>query len=902
MISALLDPDPALLDAAAVVERLATDPARGLTAAEAARRLATVGPNDLDSVPPVPRWRKVAAQFRSPLIYLLFAALVASLAVWVAEGSAGWPVDAVVIGVILVLNAALGYAQEARAERAVDALARLTAATARVVRDGAERRIPAGELVPGDVLLLAEGDAVAADARLLTATGLRVSEAALTGRSEPVLKDARTPAGPTALDGKTDMVFKGTAVTQGAGRAVVTATAMATQTGQIAGLVRSVGNEATPLQREVARAGRLLGIGVLVVAVVVIATVLLVFGIHSAADVITAVLLGVSLAVAAVPEGLPAIMSVVLALGMRRMARHHAIVKELSSAETLGSTSVICSGKTGTLTTGEMTIVRVVTPLGEATVAGAGYRPEGRVEHDGVALDGRGQLWRQIALVLGAGGAAGTATLREEDGRWSADGDPVTAAFLVAESKLIAQQGVSSNDGERSGPAVTTGDPDAVLPRCARVRVGDRLEALDDAGRATIRGDAERLADRGLHPVSVAYRDQRGELVWAGMVGITDPPRPEAAAAIAEAHRAGVRVVMLTGDHPRAAARIAADLGIGGTGSPVSGAELAELGDEQLREMVRLHSRYTQVEPGDKLRIIEALQADHDVVAATGEGINDAPALKVADIGIAMGRTGTEVAREAANMILADDNFATIIEAIREGRGIFSNIKKSLRYLLSSNMGEVFTVFFGVVLADAIGLTQGHTVALPLLATQILWVNLITDGAPALAMGVDPSTEEVMDRPPRAKTDRVIDGRMWNNIIVIGAAVAAATLFTIHLYAPGGPVPSSLDTARTAGFSVLVLTQLFNTINARSETRSAFHRVFANGWLWSAIGLSALAQVAVVQLPLFNTAFTTTPLSPGRWLVCLAVSSSVLWVSEARKFVLRRLDRRRATRSGPSAG
>lgn len=892
MDAALLDPDPALLDATAVVEKLRTDPTFGLTAAEAARRLVVVGANDIESVPPAPAWRKLLAQFHSPLIYLLLAALIASLAVWVVEGD-GWPVDAVVIAIILVLNALLGYAQEERAERAVGALARMAATSATVIRDGARHTVPANQLVPGDVLLLAEGDAVPADARLLFAAGLEVSEAALTGLSEPVLKDARTLAEPAALGDRADMVFKGTAVTKGAGRAVVTATAMATQTGQIAGLVRTVDHEPTPLQREVARASRLLGIAVLVIAVVVIATIFVVFGIHSAHDVVTAVLLGVSLAVAAVPEGLPAIMSVVLALGMRRMAGLNAVVKELSSAETLGSASVVCSGKTGTLTTGQMTIVRVVTPLGEVRVTGAGYRPEGRLEHGGAPLGEGNELWRQAALVLDGGAAAGgDAALDARDGQWTIRGDPVDAAFLVARRKL--------GDGPRPTPAdVTIGDPDELLGRCTHLQSGDRVAPLDDSARDTIRTEAEQLTLDALHTVAVARRSN-GHLVYLGMVGITDPPRPEVAAAIAEARRAEVRVVMITGDHPRVAARIARKLGIEDAESAVSGAQLATLDDEQLRETVRLHSQYTQVDPADKQRIIDALQADHEIVAVTGEGINDAPALKSADIGIAMGRTGTEVAREAANMILADDNFATIVQAIREGRGIFSNIKKTLRYLLSSNMGEIFTVFFGVVLAGATGLSQGHTVALPLLATQILWINLLTDGAPALALGVDPHTEDVMNRPPRAASDRVIDGRMWNNIVVIGAAVAAATLVTIHLYAPDGPLPSSVDTARTAGFTVLVIAQLINTINARSETRSAFHRFFANPWLWAAIGLSALLQVAVVQLPVLNAAFTTTPLSVSQWLVCLAVASTVLWVSEIRKLILRRWAAdRRGRRSRP---
>ncbi|WP_096285159.1 cation-translocating P-type ATPase [Mycobacterium ahvazicum] len=860
------------------------DPEAGLTAHEAARRLAAVGPNDIERVPPLPKWKKIVSQFRSPLIYLLLAALLASLVVWALEGAAGWPVDALVIGVILVLNAALGYGQEAHAERAVDALARMTTTTATVVRDGIECRVAASEVVPGDVLLLTEGDAVAADARLLSADGLQVLESALTGESEPARKDPRTLAEATALDEKAGMVFKGTAVAKGAGRAVVTATGMATQTGQIAGLVRAVDDTATPLQREIDRASRVLGIAVLILGVVVIASIFIVFGVHSADDVVTAVLLGVSLAVAAVPEGLPAIMSVVLALGTRRMADENAVVKQLSSAETLGSASVVCSGKTGTLTTGEMTVVRILTPAGDVSVTGAGYRPEGTFEHDGVQLREGENLWRQTALVLGARAAGANASLREQDGQRIAEGDPIEAAFLIAQTKLGAAPSPS--------PRVTKGEPDAVLARCTQVRIGDRLVPLDTATKATIRCGAERLTRDGLHAVAVACpaaADRPDQpLAYLGMVGLTDPPRPGAATAIADAHRAGVRVVMITGDHPRAAARIARELGIEDNESAVSGAEIAAQTDDQLRQTVRRHSQYTQLGPADKLRIIGALQADHEIVAVTGEGTNDAPALKSADIGIAMGRTGTDVAREAANMILADDNFATIVRAIREGRGIFANIKKSLRYLLSSNMGEVLTVFFGVVLAGAIGLSQAHTVALPLLATQILWINLLTDGAPALALGADPQTEDLMGLPPRAASDRVIDRRMWNNIVVIGAAVAAATLLTIHLYVPGGPLPSSLDTARTAGFTVLVLTQLFNTLNARSETQTVFRGLFANGWLWAAIAFSALLQVAVVQLPLLNTAFTTEPLSLSQWLVCIAMSSTVLWVSEIRKVILRR--------------
>jgi P-type Ca2+ transporter type 2C len=375
------------------------------------------------------------------------------------------------------------------------------------------------------------------------------------------------------------------------------------------------------------------------------------------------------------------------------------------------------------------------------------------------------------------------------------------------------------------------------------------------------------------------------------MVGIIDPPRPEVAPAIAEAHRAGVRVMMITGDHPRTAARIAADLGIAEPHSDaISGVELDRLDDVQFRDVARERSVYARVTPQHKLRIVDVLQANGEIVAMTGDGVNDAPALKSADIGVAMGQTGTEVTKEAAKMVLADDNFATIVEAIREGRGIFQNIKKFLRYLLSSNMGEVLTVFLGVVFAGVIGLTHGEDgFALPLLATQILWINLLTDSGPALAMGVDLETEDVMQRPPRSLSDRVIDRNMWAGVVFIGLVMAVVTLLTIDLYLPGGLIDGSqtLDSARTAGFTVLVLAQLFNAFNARSETATAFHRVFANQWLWGAIALSAALQVAVVQVPLLNEAFTTVPLSLHQWLVCIAMASAVLWVSEIRKAVLR---------------
>lgn len=923
--------DPTVREVAEVVAQLRTSAERGLTRTEAAARLARYGPNELTTEPPVPAWRRFLAQLHDPLIYLLLGAIVVATVAWWLEGATGAPFDTIVIAVIVVLNAVLGQVQETRAEHAVEALQAMTATTATVIRDGEPTRIPTRELVPGDVLVLGEGDTVAADARLLTAATLMVAEASLTGESEPVLKDPRRLDRPALLGDRLNMVFNGTAVTRGVGRAVVTATGMDTEVGRIAGLLRSTPQDPTPLQVEIGRVGRMLGVAVVVIAVVVVATVWWSFGVHAADDVVATLLLGVSLAVAAVPEGLPAILSVVLALGVQRMAARNAIVTELSSVETLGSASVICSDKTGTLTRGEMTIERVVTPLGEVTLTGVGLRPQGQVLADGEPLVEAAPLWRQTALVVTGGCLASEATLQPTAQGWTMHGDPTEAAFLVAERKLgttarreerfervglipfTSERKLMTSltaDREQAGRVViaTKGAPDVLLTRCSQVHVGDEVVPLDARWRARILGDVERLSDAAYRTLAVAYRrlgtgeappageapDEALEhdLVYTGMVAIIDPPRAEAAAAIADAHRAGIRVLMITGDHPLTAARIAGDLGIATAGAPaVSGADLEALDDARLGEVVRERSVFARVAPEHKLRIVDALQADGHVVAMTGDGVNDAPALRSADIGVAMGLTGTEVTKQAAEMVLADDDFATIVRAVREGRDIFDNIRKFLRYLLSSNMGEVLTVFLGVVLAATLGLGgEGSGVVLPLLATQILWINLLTDTGPALAMGVDAETEDVMDRPPRGVGDRVIDAPMWAGVLSTGVVMAVVTLVAIDRYLPGGLLAGdrTLDEARTVGFTVLVLAQLFNAFNARSETVSAFRRLFTNRWLWGAVALSAALQAAVVHLPLLNRAFATVPMSGEQWAVAVLLASVVLWAAELRKLVLRR--------------
>lgn len=922
---------PYLLDVELLADQLQSDVRRGLSSSEAQARLARDGLNELVTQPAIPAWKHFLAQFQDPLVYLLLAAVATTLAIWLLGDGSGWPIDALVILAIMLINALLGFFQESRSQRAAAALAQLTETTSAVIRDGALARIPGSQLVKGDLLLLAEGDSVGADARLIKANSLRALEASLTGESEAVAKNAERLSTEKTLADRTNMVFKGTSIIQGTGLGLVTAVGMATEVGAIAHLLDTTPEEATPLQKEVRQIGRVLGMAVLVIAAVVVATILMLSNIQSADDVVTVLMLGVSLAVAAVPEGLPAILSLVLAMGVQRMAHNKAIIKKLSSVETLGSTSVICSDKTGTLTRSEMTIKQTMTASGKARLSGVGYNPEGQVHHDDKTLC-CGPVHSEHVLLLRGGSLAGNAELQQqEDGTWVIQGDPTEAAFLVAEHKLDTPAR-SKARFERAGEIpftserkmmsalvidheqgnerllISKGAPDVLLKHCTRVQVGMDVVPLTDDIRAEALADVDELSGAALRTLSVAYRPLRAdelitagealenELIFIGTVGIIDPPREEVAPAIADARRAGIRIIMITGDHPRTAARIAEDLGIieAGAGA-LTGDEIDLLDDAGLAEAVKRTSVYARVAPSHKLRIVDALQSQGHVVAMTGDGVNDAPALKSADIGIAMGITGTEVTKQAGKMILTDDNFASIVIAVREGRGILNNIRKFLRYLLSSNMGEVLTVFLAVISASLIGLVDAKgAMVLPLLATQILWINLITDAAPALAMGIDPQSEDVMARRPRRPTDRVIDARMWLGVLQIGLVMALASLVTFDLLLPGGLLPgsASLESARTAAFTVLVLAQLFNSLNARSESASAFRGIFDNRWLWGAIALGITLQVAVVHWSPLNQAFSTTPLTLNQWMTCFAMSSTVLWFSELRKLILRVMDRR----------
>jgi Ca2+-transporting ATPase len=911
-----------------IIAAQATDAARGLGSGEARARLERDGPNRLAAERPVPAWRKFLAQFKDVLVILLLIATAISAALWFYERDSPLPYEAIAISAVVLLNAVMGYLQGQRAESAIAALQQMAAAHAHVIRDGALTTIPSADVVAGDILVVEEGDTAAADARVIESTALSMAEAALTGESLPVAKDVDTISGDATLGDRTNMIYSGTSATYGRGRGVVVATGMRTEMGRIAGMLGHVPTEHTPLQKELDYVGKLLGVIVVVIAVVMIATIIVVEHVRALPALFDVLILGVALAVAAVPEGLPAVVTAVLSIGVQRMARRNAIVRHLSAVETLGSASVIASDKTGTLTRNEMTVREVVTATGRVMLGGTGYAPVGDVKRAGggpVAGSLRVELERALAVA----DRANNASLQQHDGHWTVEGDPTEAALIVAARKAglkaatltrrfarVGEVPFSSErklmstlhtDEEAKGRVLlfTKGAPDVVLTRSAQELVGDGHRPLTEARRREILEANDALAGRALRTLGVAYRssldgtltpvslgtDVERDLIFAGLIGMIDPPRDEARDAVARAKGAGIRPIVITGDHPKTAAVIAQELGIVSVSRAVTGAELERMSAASLDQIVGEVSVYARVNPEHKLRIVEALQRRGSIVAMTGDGVNDAPALKTADIGVAMGVTGTDVSKQAADMVLTDDNFATIVAAVEEGRAIYSNIRKFLRFLLSSNIGEVMTMFFGVVFARVIGLEmRSDTVVLPLLATQLLWINLITDGAPALALGVDPPDAGLMQRPPRPSRERVITPRMWGGIFFVAVVMAAGTLYVLDASLPGGFMEGAgtLRYAQTRAFTTLIFFQLFNVFNARSDSESAFRGFFSNRWLWIAVSLSLALQCVVLYTPFLQRAFSTQALSGGDWLFCTLIASSVLWLREAEKYFHRR--------------
>ena len=880
------------LTPAKVCTLLDTTPA-GLSHQEAARRLAAYGPNLLVDSRSVSPWTMLLQQFKNVLIIILLVA--AALSVFL-----GHEVEAAAIVVIVAFAALLGFVQEFRAERAIEALHLMAAPSALVLRDGVEAEIPARALVPGDLVLVRVGDKIPADLRLSQTVNLRVEEAALTGESAAVEKCADTLLpGDLALGDRTNMAYAGTAASYGRGRGVVVSTGMQTEFGQIAGLIQSIEPGRTPLQESLDRVGTLLARSAAVGVALIVA-----LGLLRGAAFLEMLVFGIALAVAVVPEALPAVVTISLAIGVQRMVKRHALMRRLSAVETLGCTSVICSDKTGTLTRDEMTVRSLLVAGGLYQVSGAGYQPQGGFTLGGVKVDPPAPLLRLLrGAVLASdarlvGGGA--------QGAWSVKGDPTEGALLVAAAKAGLDKDMLdsqfprldeipfSSESKRmttlhgdgaGGLACSKGAPEVILDCCTQISAAGGEVPLDTAARQLILQSARRMADDALRVLAVACRsgatrqNAEQELTFLGLVGMSDPPRPEARAAIQTCREAGIKTVLITGDHPVTALAIARELGLGaglpGEGRAVTGAQLEAMDEAQLDREVESIAVYARVSPVHKLRVVAALQRKGHIVAMTGDGVNDAPALKKADIGIAMGITGTEVSKEAAAMTLTDDNFASIVAAVQEGRAIFDNIKKYLMYLLSSNIGEIGLMAGALLLG----------LPLPLSAVQILYVNLATDGLPALALAVDPAGPDLMRRPPRDPR-RGIFTRPVVTLMLIGGAWSSLVNLSLFSWALASGRGSS--EAMTMTFVSLVLVEFFKAYNFRSDRHSVLVHPFANGWLNLAVLWELFLLQLIVYLPYLHRPFGTFPLTTRDWGAILLCSASIFPVLELAKWLLRR--------------
>ena len=878
----------------ALATDLLTNVKGGLSDQEAGQRLQQEGPNELPEAPPPSPLKLFLSQFTSVIVWVLIGAAVISglLEDWL---------DAVAILAIVLLNGVLGFYQEFRAERSLAALKRMSVATARVMRDGVLHVIPAREVVAGDIILLEAGDRIPADARLVYATNFHTQEASLTGESTPVEKNAETiDRSEVPLADRTNMVFMGTVAVSGKARAVVTGTGLRTELGHIAAMIQKAAEAErteTPLQRRLEQFGyTLLWLALAVVSVV------FVLGYLRGEPVVTMFLTSVSLAVAAVPEGLPAVVTITLALGVTRMVQRHALIRKLPAVETLGSATVICTDKTGTLTKNEMTVTRLFVGDTVFDVTGEGYEPVGEIREElGVRGEGFSEaissepgaslLSAGLGELLSAAVLCNGATMKQDNGTWQVIGDPTEGALLVVAAKagLRVEQletthrflGEVPFDPERKmmtivrrtsdGPvAYVKGAPDVLLGRCThRLAVDGSIEPLSDAARAAVLEANERFAHQALRVLGLAQRrlarepdryhssELEQQLVFLGLAAMKDPLRPEAKVAVRACHDAGIRTVMITGDHKDTAAAIAEELGLlEGTGHAMTGMELNRLSDDELTKQVDQFSVYARVSAEHKLRIVKAWQSSGAIVAMTGDGVNDAPAVKAADIGVAMGITGTDVTKEASDMVVTDDNFASITAAVEEGRAVFDNIRKAVHFLLSCNVSEVLVMLFATLLG----------MPLPLMPIQILWMNLVTDGFPALALAVDPKAPDLMKRKPRKPEAQLLDGGRLAAIGAEGLMLSAIALgaFAYSLYG----LHQDVEEARTVAFTVLVIVQLVHAVNCRSERWSLFQvGVTTNRPLLLAVILSFGIQVAVLTVPAAAPIFKVAALPIEDWVL-----------------------------------
>jgi Ca2+-transporting ATPase len=863
----------------------------GLSSDEAAKRLAEHGPNELQEATRISPWRILLDQFKSLVIWILIGAGVLSAVL-------GERVEAIAILAVVVLNALIGFYQEFNAEKSIAALKLMTAPQAKVRRDGKVVALPASSLVVGDVLTLEAGDLVAADARVMKAASLTCIESALTGESEAAAKhDSALPQGDIPLGDRGNMLFMGTSVATGTGKAVVVATAMKTELGNIAGMMESAGaDEGTPLEKKLESFGR-----ILVWAALGIVTLLFALGLMRGTPLFDLFMTSVSLAVAAVPEGLPAIVTVALALGVSRMAKRRTLVRKLSAVETLGSTNVICTDKTGTLTMGEMTIQTLFVDGESYDVTGEGYNPHGEVLLNGKRAE-NAALTELATIIV----ACNNAHLVEEKGLWKTIGDPTEGALLAAGIKVgVTRERVEhdlpkhheipfDSDRKRSAMirqmpdgklrAFLNGAPGTLLDLCSQLYTSTGIRPLTEEDRTLILAQTEVMAQRALRVLASAYRDDippddlsvgnvERDLVFVGLSGMHDPPRQEAKDAVARCRDAGIRVVMITGDHPNTAAAIAREIGIASADdAAISGIELDKMSDDELRERAPHIAVYARVSAEHKLRIIHAWKANDAVVAMTGDGVNDAPAIKGADIGIAMGKAGTEVTRQAADMIITDDNFATIVAAVEEGRGIYSNIRKTLQYLLAGSTAELLIMAVCVI----IGLPT------PLLPIHLLWINLITDGLPALCLATDAIDSDVMKHAPRHRNESIADRGFLRTMLFTGTLTAAIT-FVVYFHVLK---TQTLDAARSSAFAVLVFAELLRAFGARSETKPVWRiSLLTNIHLVFVIAVSFGLQLLSQHNAFFGQFLRSSPMSFGDCLVLVGLGAIPLIVLEIVKLI-----------------
>ena len=871
----------------AVLKTLNTSEA-GLSSKDAENRLEKYGKNELKEEEKTSVVKLFLSQFKSFLILILMAAALAS-------GFLGELVDAFVILFTVILAGVLGFVQEYRAEESIKLLKSLTSPEALVVRDGKEVKIPSSLLVPGDILILQAGDRIPADARLLEALSLEIDESSLTGESIPVGKSTDIFPTETPQPDRKNMAYTGTSVTYGRGKAVITATGMSTAFGKLAGLLGEIEREKTPLQEKLDQFGRWLGIATLIVVAFVA-----ILGIFQGFDPFEMFLWGVALAVAAIPEALPAVVTVGLALGVRRMIKRHALIRKLPSVETLGSTNIICTDKTGTLTQNKMIVEKVYVNGALLNVTGEGYKPKGDFFRGDTPVSKDMHLHR----LLVTGTLCNDAGLVEKEGKWDIIGDPTEGALVVAAAKGSLWKNALEEKHERKGEvpfsserkmmttlntsedglyAHSKGAPEVILASCTKILLEGHEEELTLERKQEALSVVNDLANQTLRVMGFAYRkvpedilpeEAEKEMVFAGLTGMRDPPREEVKVAISTCTSAGIKTVMITGDHKTTAFAIARELGIFREGDLVlTGTELEALNDKEFEEIVEKVSVYARVYPEHKLRVVEALKKKGHIVAMTGDGVNDAPALKAADMGIAMGITGTDVSKEASSMILTDDNFASIVSAVEEGRNIFKNIKNFIAYGLTCHIGLVLIVLVGVLAWQI----------LPVIAVQILWINLITDGLPPMALSLEAPDRGLMKQRPTKSKEGLVSKKMIVASLGLGLLIAIQSLGVLYWALNNGV---SLPKIQTLIFTLVVISLMFNAFNWRSDRYSVFSLgVFTNRALIYAVLSTVLLQLAAIYVPFMQTAFRTVPLSLSDWVMIIPLASTTLIAMEFAKYL-----------------